>query len=75
MSASFHSVSGLKLTIALIGNSAYVAGILHARMVRVEYILSDAVEKKNLHISTEIHRFYASIVQVVHVLQAPNLIK
>lgn len=66
----FCQPTGVKYLDAPVCNDVYVERHLRERMARIEYLRS-AVEKfKDPHISTNMHRLCASIVQVIRILRA-----
>ena len=67
---SFRPVQGVKLLGAPIGSDNVVAGFLRERMERVDDLLSAFAEMNDPHISTEMHRMCASVVQIVHIFRA-----
>ena len=63
-------IPGIKVLGAPIGSDDFVAGFLRKRIATVDNLLSAVAEMEDPHISTEMHRMCASVVQIVHILRA-----
>lgn len=69
MPTALRPISGIKVLGAPICHDAYVAIFLRERISSVGDLLSAFEAMNNLHISTKINLFCASVAQVVHVFR------
>lgn len=73
--AAFLPVSGIKLFAAPIWNDVCVTGFLREQMARSDDLFPDVFKMNDLYISTEMHRFCASVFKFLHVFLILHRIK
>lgn len=67
--ASIRPASGVKLLGAPTRDDAFIECLLRQRMAQVDDLMSAVEDMSDPHVSTEMHRLCASVVQVVLFLQ------